>query len=105
LTEKQLQQRLADQRSVLDEGVKLVRPGGRIVYVTCSVLPEENGDQVASFLERQQSFAVIPYKEQWLAAIGTPSPASAGDQNNLLLTPARHATDGFFVSVMTRASG
>ena len=105
LTEKQLQQRLADQRSVLDEGAKLVRPGGRVVYVTCSVLPEENGDQVASFLERQQGFVIRPYKEQWLAAIGTPPPASADDENNLLLTPARHATDGFFVSVMTRASG
>jgi 16S rRNA (cytosine967-C5)-methyltransferase len=105
LTEKQLQQRLANQRSVLDEGVKLVRPGGRIVYVTCSVLPEENGDQIASFLERQRGFAVRPYKEQWLAAIGTPPPASADGDDNLLLTPARHATDGFFVSVMTRASG
>jgi 16S rRNA (cytosine967-C5)-methyltransferase len=106
LTEKQLQQRLADQRSVLDEGAKLVRPGGRVVYVTCSVLPEENGGQVVSFLARTTGFTVRPYSEQWLAAIGTPAPDSADSESgNLLLTPARHATDGFFVSVMMRASG
>ncbi|MGE3830359.1 MAG: RsmB/NOP family class I SAM-dependent RNA methyltransferase, partial [Parvibaculaceae bacterium] len=105
LTEKQLQQRLADQQAVFDQGAKLVRPGGRLVYVTCSVLPEENGDQVASFLEGQGSFAVTPYREQWLAAIGTPAPDSADGDDNLLLTPARHGTDGFFVSVMRRANG
>jgi 16S rRNA (cytosine967-C5)-methyltransferase len=106
LTERQLQQRLADQRSVLDQGAKLVKPGGRLVYVTCSVLPEENGDQVASFLAREPGFAIVPYAQQWLAAIGTRAPDSADTESgNLLLTPARHATDGFFISVMRRASG
>jgi len=105
LTEKQLQQRLSDQHAVLEQGATLVRPGGRLVYVTCSVLAEENGDQVASFLERHHSFSVMPYREHWLAAIGTPAPDSADGDDNLLLTPARHGTDGFFVSVMRRANG
>src|SRR5262249_50166422 len=75
LTEKQLQQRLADQRSVLARGASLVKPGGRLLYITCSVLPEENDDQVEAFLTDQPGFSVIPYREQWRHAIGTEPPA------------------------------
>ena len=88
---------------MLEKGAKLVKRGGRMVYVTCSVLPDENGAQVAKFLAAHGDFKIIPYTEQWRAAIGTEPPQSAdGSVDTLLMTPARHGTDGFFVAVMKR---
>ena len=51
-----LEQRQKEQAEVLDRAVPLVKAGGRIAYVTCSVLEEENGDQVRAFLARHPSF-------------------------------------------------
>jgi 16S rRNA (cytosine967-C5)-methyltransferase len=100
----QLEQRRAEQRAVLDQGAALVRPGGRLVYITCSLLPEENGDQVAAFLERHAGFSVIPFAQVWQETIGTEPPASAdGRSDTLLLAPATHVTDGFFVAVLEKA--
>ena len=105
LTSKQLSIRLSEQRTVLAQGNALVKPGGRLVYVTCSVLPEENVDQVHAFLAADPQFGIVPYREQWRVAIGSPPPESAdGSSVTLLLTPARHATDGFFIAVMRRVT-
>ena len=99
-----LETRLKEQRGVLDQGAQFVRPGGRLAYVTCSVLASENGDQVTSFLERHPDFVLTPYEPVWQQSIGTEAPASAdGNEGGaLLLTPASHGTDGFFVAVMDR---
>jgi 16S rRNA (cytosine967-C5)-methyltransferase len=103
LAEVQLQQRIRDQREVLERGAALVKKGGRLVYITCSVLPEENTAQVERFLEVHGDFEIIPTARQWATAIGTPPPQSAdGKTDTLLLTPARHGTDGFFIAVMKR---
>jgi 16S rRNA (cytosine967-C5)-methyltransferase len=103
LTEKQLMQRLKDQRQVLEKGFELVRPGGRLVYITCSVLAQENTEQIAAFRARHPDCQVIPYAEQWRNTIGGAAPLSAdGSAESLLLTPARHGTDGFFVAVMRK---
>ena len=103
LTQKQLDQRLKDQRQVLEKGFNLVKPGGRLTYITCSVLPEENTDQVRAFLSRHAEMKIIPYKDQWTRTIGGEAPLSAdGAADTLLLTPAQHDTDGFFVAVMQR---
>jgi 16S rRNA (cytosine967-C5)-methyltransferase len=103
LAEMQLKQRIKDQREVLEKGAALVKDGGRLVYITCSVLPEENTAQIAAFLKAHKNFEVIPYAKQWAAAIGTPAPLSAdGAKDSLLLTPAQHGTDGFFIAVMRR---
>jgi 16S rRNA (cytosine967-C5)-methyltransferase len=104
LAEMQLQQRIKDQREVLERGAQLVKKGGRLVYITCSVLPEENTEQVERFLSVHKNFEIVPYAEQWASAIGTPAPASAdGSKSTLLLTPARHGTDGFFIAVMKKS--
>src|SRR5262245_20124816 len=104
LTARQLDQRRSDQRAVLERGAMLVKPGGRLLYVTCSVLPEENDDQVAAFLESHPEFKTVPYRDQWRLAIGTEPPASAGQaRDTLLLTPRTHATDGFFMALLGRA--
>ncbi|MBA2125392.1 MFS transporter [Hyphomicrobium methylovorum] len=97
--------RMAEQRSVLARGATLVKRGGRLVYVTCSILPEENTGQVAEFLAANSEFRIIPTAEAWAAAGSAELPPSAdGRSDSLLLTPARHGTDGFFVAVLERAS-
>ena len=87
------------QREVLDEAAPLVKPGGRLVYVTCSLLPEENADQAARFLAETPGFAALPVSTVWQSALDVPYP---GDDPALTLTPACHGTDGFFVAVFQK---
>lgn len=92
-----LAQRKADQDAVLDHSVQYVKPGGRIIYVTCSVLPEEDEDRVAAFLDRWMDFRVTP---------ATSNPhllRHLTSEGYLRLSPRSSATDGFFVAVLERA--
>ena len=98
-----LTQRVEEQRALLEQAVPLVKPGGRLVYVTCSVLPEENGDQIAALRASHPELAMLPWREAW-AGVGGEPPSSAAGDDALLLTPARHHTDGFFVALLTRAA-
>ena len=97
-----LEARLAEQRAVLDEGAGLVKPGGRLAYITCSVLPSENRDQVDFFLARHPEFKLVSWPELWERALaGHPPVQSAdGSAETLLMTPRDHGTDGFFVAVV-----
>ena len=105
LSPQMLEARLAEQRAVLDEGAGLVKPGGRLVYITCSVLPAENRDQVDGFLDRHPAFKLVPWPGLWEQALpGSPPPASAdGSAETLQMTPLSHGTDGFFVAVLERS--
>lgn len=89
----------ATQDQLLDQAAPLVKPGGRLVYITCSLLPDENQDRIAAFLARHANFRVLPVAEVWKAVLGTPAPT---DRDTLTLTPASHATDGFFVALLER---
>jgi 16S rRNA (cytosine967-C5)-methyltransferase len=95
--------RTGEQRAILELAATLVKAGGRLVYVTCSVLPEENADQVALFLANHPGFAALPWREAWTGGVGGEPPDSAdGADAALLLTPARHGTDGFFIAVLVK---
>jgi 16S rRNA (cytosine967-C5)-methyltransferase len=98
-----LEERRREQARILARAAPLVRPGGRLVYVTCSVLPAENSEQIAGFVAEHPDFTLIPWDKVWGETLGTDPPASAADGDGLLLTPARHATDGFFIAVLGRA--
>jgi len=87
------------QAAILASAARLVRQGGRLVYATCSLLPEENADQVTRFLAAHPEFRLTPVTEVWTAVIGGACPASGA---TLTLTPAVHATDGFFVAILER---
>lgn len=103
LKPKNIQQRQKEQRTALSTAVELVAPGGVLVYATCSVLPEENIDQVDWLLKTFSDYEVIPYAEQWRACLPGEVPVSAdGNEKTLQLTPARHNTDGFFIAVLRR---
>jgi len=100
-----LEERLKEQVQVLDLGAPCVRPGGRLVYITCSLLDEENGAQISAFLKRHKGFAVVPPAEAAKAAglekLGTFTDVSG---QGLLLTPGRTGTDGFFVAVLSKTA-
>jgi 16S rRNA (cytosine967-C5)-methyltransferase len=99
-----LEQRLTEQRAVLETAASLVKPGGRLVYVTCSVLPEENCDQISWLTANHPAFATLPWRDSWSAGVGGGEPPVSADgrDDTLLLTPARHGTDGFFIATLTR---
>jgi 16S rRNA (cytosine967-C5)-methyltransferase len=101
-----LEQRVKEQAELLDRAVGLVKPGGRIAYITCSVLNEENGDQVRDFLGRHAEFSVEKPGET-AGALGERaymfSKAALISDEGLLMTPRRTDTDGFFVSIMRRS--
>jgi len=96
LTPETLERRMADQDAVLDSGAPFVKPGGRLVYVTCSVLPQEDEDRLAAFLARTQGFAVRPATDDpKLTKFLTPD-------GFLRLSPRTSGTDGFFVAVLEK---
>jgi 16S rRNA (cytosine967-C5)-methyltransferase len=89
------------QRTILERAASLVKPGGRVIYVTCSVLRAENEDVVEGFLAESDKFSVLPMAGVWAQAVGdTPCPTSGP---YLTLSPHRQGTDGFFVAVLERA--
>jgi 16S rRNA (cytosine967-C5)-methyltransferase len=100
-----LEIRLKEQAEVLDRTVRLVNPGGRIAYITCSVLAPENGEQVRAFVGRHAGFSVVP-PDETAAALGDKATAFAGaalrSAEGWLMTPRRTGTDGFFVSILRR---
>jgi 16S rRNA (cytosine967-C5)-methyltransferase len=97
--------RLKDQVEVLDRAAPMVKPGGRIAYITCSVLAEENSEQVRAFIARHPAFSVQPPAQTvavlWDKADDFAAAALASPEG-WLMTPHRTGTDGFFVSVVMR---
>jgi len=83
----------ARQASILDAAATMVRPGGRLVYATCSLEPEENDAVVGAFLERRPGFRLDP-------PAGFPIPF--GPDGVLRCLPHRHGTDGFTVVRLRR---
>jgi 16S rRNA (cytosine967-C5)-methyltransferase len=87
------------QQQILRSAARLVRPGGRLIYATCSLLREEDEAQAEAFLTAETDFSLLPIARAWGETIGGASP---GGQHYLRLTPAQHGTDGFFVAIFER---
>jgi 16S rRNA (cytosine967-C5)-methyltransferase len=102
-----LAERLREQETVLEHAVALVKPGGRLAYITCSVLAEENGDQIRAFVGRHSDFSVekpanvINVLGERAYLFGR---AVLMSDHGLLMTPLRTDTDGFFVSLLRRSA-
>ncbi|MBY6242928.1 RsmB/NOP family class I SAM-dependent RNA methyltransferase [Methylosinus sp. Sm6] len=96
--------RLEEQRALLEKAPRYLRSGGRLVYVTCSLLRDENEDQIAAFLEGASGFSAVPAAEaageaQLTELARFASPFGFG----LRLGARASGTDGFFVCVLRKA--
>ncbi len=90
---------------MLAQAAPLVKPGGRLIYVTCSLLPAENTEQIEAFLAANPDFSLIPYGDVWRDVMPDMAPSSAdGRTDTILLTPTQHGTDGFFIAILARSA-
>ena len=95
VTQRAIARAAARQRALLAAAAALVRPGGLLVYATCSLEPEENSDIVTEFLARHPQFARVPAAGAVPADLLTP----AGDFQSL---PQRHGMDGAYAARLGR---
>ncbi len=107
VTPDALKARMAEQDTVLRAAAPFVRPGGRLAYITCSMLPAENDDRLAAFLDEMPDFAAIAAETVIQAAF----PGEAGQRlsarslvtrHGLQMTPRRTGCDGFYVAIVER---
>lgn len=96
--------RVSEQAQVLDRAAQLVRPGGRIVYITCSLLPEENDDAIASLLKRRRgNLTVIDAAAVLAESASGLAPFVRLTRHGVQMSPVLTGTDGFYVSMIERA--
>jgi 16S rRNA (cytosine967-C5)-methyltransferase len=99
-----LEQRQAAQDEVLARGARYVKSGGRLAYITCSLLREENEDRLGAFLADHADFACENASDTLrLAGLEGLESAVSADGPGLRLTPTRHDVDGFFVALLCKA--
>ena len=96
-----VQEMAAKQLAILRSAARLLKPGGRLVYATCSLLREENEAVAQAFCEQEPGFEVLP-AAQALAPLKLADPGALCSGDFLRLWPHRHATDGFFAAVWVR---
>jgi len=101
LDEKNLETRIGEQDGVLAAAAQYVKPGGRLVYVTCSLLPPENDDRISAFIAGNPEFSPAPLAVGQLC--DSTLPASRG-ATRVTLTPFGSGTDGFFVAALARTA-
>lgn len=105
LTQKQLDARKGEQSAILDAAKAYVKPGGLLVYITCSVFDEENGEQVAAFRERNSGFVPVDHRALWNGRFpGHAAAARVGEAGDISLSPALSGTDGFYFCALRRAN-
>ncbi|HEY6633704.1 MAG TPA: RsmB/NOP family class I SAM-dependent RNA methyltransferase [Rhizobiaceae bacterium] len=103
LSQKQLDVRTAEQKAILDAAKLFVKPGGRLVYITCSVFPAENAGQIDAFLGREPGFAPLDHRTLWKEHFpGSEDLARIAPARGISLTPARSGTDGFYFAALRK---
>lgn len=102
LTPAQLEQRVAEQAALLRQGLRYLKPGGRLVYITCSVLPEENSRQAEALLAEVPGLKATPGNSLWMKHFaGAPVRGRFTAEGGVWVTPRTTGTDGFYVIEMT----
>ena len=105
LTGAQLAERVATQSVLLTRAARLLKVQGTLAYITCSILPDENDKQIKGFMEHNPSFSIIDAEQR--AAKVLSRPVTGGPNHNklgLVLTPARHGTDGFYIALLVKCA-
>lgn len=103
LTRRQLDVRKTEQAEILRAASAYVKPGGHLIYVTCSVFDEENRDQIDAFLAREAAFVPVDHCALWEADFPAQT-ARIDRERGISLSPARSGTDGFFIARLRRNS-
>jgi 16S rRNA (cytosine967-C5)-methyltransferase len=93
---------VTEQAGLLRDGARMVRPGGWLIYATCSMLRQENEDQAAAFLENHPQFSHVP-AGHYLSAEQV-AQAGLDSDGDLRLSPARNGADGVFAAVFEKAT-
>jgi 16S rRNA (cytosine967-C5)-methyltransferase len=111
ISEATLEARMAEQAEILRQAASIVKPGGRLTYITCSVLAEENETQLVEFLAQYTDFKAQS-SQNLMQSLGReavpdylPSIAMDGHDAGALgirLTPSTSGTDGFFIACLTK---
>lgn len=105
LTQRQLDARKGEQSAILDAAKAYVKPGGLLVYITCSVFDEENGEQVSAFRERNSGFVPVDHRALWDGRFPDHAAAArVGETGDISLSPALSGTDGFYFCALRRAN-
>ncbi|MER9873009.1 RsmB/NOP family class I SAM-dependent RNA methyltransferase [Mesorhizobium sp. M0195] len=104
LTQRQLDARKGEQETILDAASDFVKPGGLLVYITCSVFDEENGDQVSAFRDRHPGFVPVDHRQLWDSRFaGHEAAMRIGAAGGISLSPLLSGTDGFYFCALRRA--
>src|SRR5690606_41911227 len=104
LTDRQLEARRAEQAAILDKASAFVKPGGLLVYVTCSVFEAENGGQIDAFRARTDAFSAVDHAALWETHFpGRGAAARIDGERGISLSPARSGTDGFFFCALRKS--
>ncbi|MES0167239.1 RsmB/NOP family class I SAM-dependent RNA methyltransferase [Mesorhizobium sp. M0027] len=104
LTQRQLDARKGEQETILDAAKDFVKPGGLLVYITCSVFDEENGDQVSAFRDRHPGFVPVDHRQLWDSRFaGHEAAVRIGAAGGISLSPLLSGTDGFYFCALRRA--
>src|SRR5690606_3875642 len=104
LTPEQVEVRAAEQRAILAEGARYVKAGGVLVYITCSILADENGRQFEAFTAAHPEFSVVPGAGLWHSTMHGNARAIFTAEGGLQLTPLTTGTDGFYFAMLRRAA-
>jgi 16S rRNA (cytosine967-C5)-methyltransferase len=103
LTPELLAQRQSEQAALLLEATTYLKPGGTLVYITCSILPEENDDQISAFLAASPGFETADIARAWRSALITDLPEGlATAAGGICLTPRRTNSDGFYLHLLRK---
>jgi 16S rRNA (cytosine967-C5)-methyltransferase len=103
LTQRQLDQRVREQAAILDQASRFVKPGGRLVYITCSVFRDENHGQVERFLAAHPEFTPLDHAAHFEKYFpGKTTMARIEKDRGIILSPLLSGTDGFFFAGLVR---
>lgn len=102
LTPKMLKYLNNTQSELLELAVPKTKVGGRIIYITCSILQSENEERINNFLQHHSEFSLLNISQLWQQKIGTPYPHS--NPYMLRMSPFTTNTDGFFITILQKNS-
>ena len=105
LSPELLAQRQSEQAALLEEALRYLKPKGTLAYITCSILPEENDDQIAALLAAHPELETVDMAQAWKSALITDIPEGLTTSGGgICLTPLRTNTDGFYLHLLRHKS-